>query len=110
MKKKKKKERAFSVCGMADVIKFSCNSQSFSSSTLASFSSSLNSCQRALPPHNQGGLRRGVISVSEVSSVGCTSVSPIVLRPREQFGSFKVNVPTFLDFDSFLVMGLDLIS
>ncbi|KAK6151935.1 hypothetical protein DH2020_014570 [Rehmannia glutinosa] len=75
---------------MADVIKLYCNSQRFSSSLLTSFSSSLNSCQRAVP-HNQGVRHRGVVSVSDVSSVGCGFVSPISFPRRKQLGSFKVH-------------------
>ncbi|EYU28416.1 hypothetical protein ABFS82_12G121200 [Erythranthe guttata] len=73
---------------MADVIKFACNSQRFYSSMSTTFSSSLNSCQRVLPP-NQGARRRGVVSVSD--SVGSSFVSPISYRTRKQFGSFKIH-------------------
>ncbi|KAH6803146.1 atypical CYS HIS rich thioredoxin 2 [Perilla frutescens var. frutescens] len=72
---------------MADVIKLSCNSQRFSYSSVTSLSSSLNTCQRALP-RNQGGLQKSVVSVSDFCSVG---VSPIAFRPRKQLGSFKVH-------------------
>ncbi|KAI3443648.1 hypothetical protein Pfo_000313 [Paulownia fortunei] len=72
---------------MADVIKLSSNSLRFSSSLLASFSSSFNSSQRPLPPIH--GLHRRVLSVSDVSSVGCDFLSPISFRPRKQ--SFKMH-------------------
>ncbi|KAI3447121.1 hypothetical protein Pfo_003786 [Paulownia fortunei] len=75
---------------MADVTKLYCNSQRFSSSLLTSFSSSLNSCQRALPP-NQGGVHRRVVSVSDNSSVGSGFVSPIAFPRRKQLGSFKIH-------------------
>lgn len=77
---------------MADVIKLSCNPHSFSSSLLTSFSSSLNSYQRAIP-RNQGGVHKGAVSVSDVSS---GFGSPIALRPHRQLGVFKVKHTSFL--------------
>ncbi|KAK4432910.1 Thioredoxin-like 2, chloroplastic [Sesamum alatum] len=75
---------------MADVIKFSCNSLRFSSSLLISFTSSLNSCQRALPK-TQVGLHTRVVAVSDSSSVDSGFVSPIDFRPRKQLAPLKVH-------------------
>lgn len=76
---------------MADVIKLSCNSQRFSYSLLTSLSSSLNSCQRALP-RNQRGLQKSVVSVSDSCSVvGGGVVSPIAFRPGKKLGNLKVH-------------------
>ncbi|KAK4396930.1 Thioredoxin-like 2, chloroplastic [Sesamum angolense] len=75
---------------MADVIKFSCNTmRSSSSSMLTSLSSNFNSSQRAFPPLH--GLQRRVLSVSDVSSVGCDFTSPIVFGPRKRFASSKMH-------------------
>ncbi|KAK6139611.1 hypothetical protein DH2020_026647 [Rehmannia glutinosa] len=61
----------------------------FSSSLLASFSSSFNSSPRPLPPIH--GLHRRALSVSDVSSVGCDFISRFSFRPRKQFVSFKMH-------------------
>ncbi|KAK6147878.1 hypothetical protein DH2020_018790 [Rehmannia glutinosa] len=74
---------------MADVIKLSCNTLRFSSSLLASFSSSFSSSPRPLPPIH--GLHRRVLSVSDVSSVGCDFISRFSFRPRKEFASFKMH-------------------
>ncbi|KAL2501350.1 Thioredoxin-like 2-2 [Forsythia ovata] len=75
---------------MGDVIRLSCNSLSFCSSFsfVTSLSSSLNSFQPIFPPNQ--GLRRGVVSVSNVSSTS-DSFSSTGFRPRKQLASFKVH-------------------
>ncbi|PIN05736.1 Thioredoxin [Handroanthus impetiginosus] len=72
---------------MADVIKLSCNySVRLSSSFL---SSSFNSSQ-GTPPSIHGRHKR-VLSLPDVSSVGCVRVSPIASRPSKQSESFKLH-------------------
>ncbi|CAA3031456.1 thioredoxin-like 2, chloroplastic [Olea europaea subsp. europaea] len=73
---------------MGDVIRLSCNSLTFCSSIVTAFSSSLNSFQPILPPNQR--LRKGVVSVSDASSV-MDSSSSVDFRPRKQLASFKVH-------------------
>lgn len=83
---------------MGDVIRLSCNSLTFCSSIVTAFSSSLNSFQPILPPNQR--LRKGVVSVSDASSV-IDSSSSIDFRPRKQLASFTVR--TLLSWMKFLI-------
>ncbi|XP_073276903.1 thioredoxin-like 2, chloroplastic [Primulina huaijiensis] len=73
---------------MADLMKLSCNSPSFSSSILTAFSSSLNSSQRALSFSQR--LHRRIVSVSDISSVGGEFLSPNPFKSSKQLASFKI--------------------